>query len=155
MAVDGLTPAAVLELIPQQPPFRFVDEIHELDDEHVVASYRYRPGEFFYPGHFPGDPITPGVVLIETIAQAGVVALGIYLMAKTVSPEALGRHYKTLFTSAEAEFHCIVRPDERVTVEAHKQYMRRGKLQVTAALRRADGAVACSGTFAGMIVRAP
>lgn len=152
MAGEELTPAQVLALVPQQAPFRFIDEIVELDDDHVVSRYRFRHDEFFYAGHFPSDPITPGVVLIETIAQGGVVALGLYLMAKSVSRAELAQ-YKTLFTSAEAEFHSIVRPGERVIVEARKQYMRRGKLQVSAKLHHEGGALACSGTFAGMIVR--
>ena len=74
-----LRPAEVLEKVPQQAPFRFIDEIHELDSEHIVASYRFPEDSDFYRGHFPGNLITPGVILVEAMAQAGVVAQGIYL----------------------------------------------------------------------------
>ena len=68
-------PDEVLKLVPQQPPFRFIDTIHELDREHIVASYRFPEDADFYRGHFPGNPITPGVILVEAMAQAaGVLA---------------------------------------------------------------------------------
>ena len=60
----------VLARVPQQPPFRFIDEILELDAEHILAGYRFREDAGFYRGHFPGNPITPGVILLETMAQA-------------------------------------------------------------------------------------
>ena len=82
---DRLSKAEVLALVPQQEPFRFIDEIVELDDEHIVARYTFRPDADFYRGHFPGNPITPGVILTETMAQAGVVAFGIYLYALETS----------------------------------------------------------------------
>jgi 3-hydroxymyristoyl/3-hydroxydecanoyl-(acyl carrier protein) dehydratase len=76
-----LSPAEVLGMVPQQEPFRFIDEIVELDQEHIVARYTFPEDSDFYRGHFPGNPITPGVILIETAAQAGVVAFGIFLYA--------------------------------------------------------------------------
>ena len=79
---DGLTTREVLALVPQREPFRFIDEILELDADHIVASYTFRKDADFYRGHFPGNPITPGVILIETMDQAGVVALGIYLYSR-------------------------------------------------------------------------
>ena len=82
---SGLSPAEVLARLPQRPPFRFVDEILELDEEHVVAAYRWREDADFYRGHFPGNPVTPGVLLIESMAQASVVALGIYLLEKELA----------------------------------------------------------------------
>ncbi|NNL86245.1 MAG: beta-hydroxyacyl-ACP dehydratase, partial [Myxococcales bacterium] len=52
----------VLDRIPQREPFRFVDEIVELSDEHVRSTYRFREDADFYRGHFPGNPVTPGVL---------------------------------------------------------------------------------------------
>jgi len=153
MEGSGLTPAEVLERIPQQPPFRFIDQILELDDDHVVATYRFREDEYFYRGHFPENPITPGVVLIETMAQAGVVALGIYLQSKE-DKSSDARRMLTLFTEAEAEFHGMVRPGQTVTVRAHKVFFRRGKLRVEATMHTDDGRVACSGVLAGIGVQA-
>lgn len=153
MAGESLTRAEVLELIPQRPPFRFVDDIRELDDDHAVASYRYREDEFFYRGHFPGNPVTPGVILVETIAQGGVVPLALHLAARANGREAL-RGVTTLFTDAEAEFHEVVRPGDLVVVEARRIFFRRGKLRVEATLKREDGALVCCGRFAGMAVNA-
>lgn len=149
MAADTLSFTQVLAAIPQQSPFRFIDRIHEIDDEHVLASYRYRDDEFFYPGHFPGDPVTPGVILVETMAQCGVVALGIYLTARSIPREEF-KQVVTLFTDAQVEFNGIVRPGEEVFVLARKLYFRRLKLRVEAELRRADGKVVCSGQLSGM-----
>ena len=64
-----LSPAEVLELLPQREPFRFVDEFIVVDEEHIKARYRFRPEADFYRGHFPGNPVTPGVILLEAIAQ--------------------------------------------------------------------------------------
>ena len=81
MSPMQMTSEEVLAAIPHQEPFRFIDEILELDEDHIVSRYRFRPESDFYRGHFPGNPVTPGVILIESMAQAGIVALGIYLVS--------------------------------------------------------------------------
>src|SRR5512145_2125213 len=124
MAGRVLSPEQVLARIPQREPFRFVDEILEVDDEHVVASYRWRPEADFYRGHFPGDPVTPGVLLVESLAQASVVALGIYLLAKEL-PEEEAAKIVPFFTDATVEFSGIVRPGTRVRLESKKLFWRR------------------------------
>ena len=78
MAADRKMIDRVLAAIPQQAPFRFIDDILGIDEQSVTSSYRFTDDAFFYRGHFPGNPITPGVILVETMAQAGVTALGIY-----------------------------------------------------------------------------
>ena len=72
MAADRETMDSILKAVPQQPPFRFVDEIIELDENRVLGAYRFREDEYFYKGHFPDRPITPGVILVEAMAQTGV-----------------------------------------------------------------------------------
>ena len=74
MAGSGFPePAAVL---PHRPPFLFVDEVVELvPGEKVVASWHLTGDEWFFPGHFPGRPTLPGVLMCEAIAQAGALAV--------------------------------------------------------------------------------
>lgn len=140
----------LLSLIPHQPPFRFIDAILEVDSEHIVGTYTYRLDEVFFPAHFPGNPVTPGVILIETMAQIGVVAFGLSLAVADpkIDPERL----TFLFTEANCEFSGIVRPGDRVTVRARKEYFRRMKLKVSAEMTSEGGEV-CSGTIAGMGVQ--
>ena len=144
-----LSPAEVLARIPQQEPFRFIDEILEIDADHVVASYRFREDADFYRGHFPGNPITPGVILIETMAQAGVVALGIHLCALEFSPEEVEK-LVTVFTDANVDFSGTVLPGERVVTTGRKQFFRRKKLRAEVEMRLDDGTVVCSGVLSGM-----
>ena len=143
-----LTPRQVLDLIPQQDPFRFIDDIIELDDDHIVGAYRFRPEADFYRGHFPGNPVTPGVILIESLAQVGIVALGIYLLAQ--ESEADTSKLTTLFTDTDVEFTGIVSPGDRVTVTAEKVFFRRRKLRSKAEMKLDDGTLVCSGTVSGM-----
>src|SRR4030042_2600150 len=79
MEADRILRKKILEMVPQRPPVRFIEDILELDEDHIVGAYRFRSDEYFYRGHFPGMPITPGVILIETMAQTGVVAFGLSL----------------------------------------------------------------------------
>lgn len=146
-----LSPQEILERIPQQEPFRFIDAILEVDDDHVVASYRWRPEADFYRGHFPGQPVTPGVLLVEAMAQASVVALGCYLLHQELDEEEAAK-LKPFFTEAAVEFHGMVRPGEEVRIEARKIYFRRRKLKVEVEMKREDGTVVCSGELAGLAV---
>jgi 3-hydroxyacyl-[acyl-carrier-protein] dehydratase len=139
----------VLARVPQQDPFRFIDEITELDADHIVASYRFPEDADFYRGHFPGNPITPGVILVETMAQAGVVALGLYLCALERSPEELEK-LVTVFTDANVEFSGTVLPGQRVTTVGKRTFFRRLKLRSEVEMRLDDGTVVCSGTLSGM-----
>jgi 3-hydroxyacyl-[acyl-carrier-protein] dehydratase len=138
----------VLPLIPQQEPFRFVDEILEIGDEQVAGSYRWRPEADFYRGHFPGNPVTPGVLLVECMAQCSVVPLAISLFLRDFGGEAA--RFQTLFTDAAMEFSDVVRPGERVRTDARLVFWRRKKLKVEAEMRREDGALVCSASLAGI-----
>jgi 3-hydroxyacyl-[acyl-carrier-protein] dehydratase len=144
-----LGPDEVLALVPQQRPFRFLDRLLRLDQAGAVGEYTFRADETFYPGHFPGNPVTPGVILIETMCQTGVVALGIYLLSLEQPVEVL-RRTMTLFTDSQVEFERVVRPGDTVRVTAEKVFWRRRKLRSNVVLTLADGTPVARGTVAGM-----
>jgi len=139
-----------LALVPQQKPFRFIDAITSVDAKTIHASYRFREDEMFYKGHFPGNPITPGVILIETMAQTAVVAMGIYqLLNQGVTAFEL-QQMTTLFAFADAiEFNGIVVPNERAEIFGELIYLRRGHLKTKARIQRENGEIVCSGILTG------
>jgi len=66
----------LVALLPHRPPFRFVDAVEALEaGASVTATYQVRGDEDFLAGHFPGNPIFPGVIQLEALAQAGAIAL--------------------------------------------------------------------------------
>lgn len=156
MAADHAMMELILKTVPQQVPFRFIDEIREVDEEHIVGAYRFRMDEYFYRGHFPGRPVTPGVILIEAMAQTGVVAFGIYLaMTQWGISLAEIESMMTLFTHAEnVEFTGLVAPGESVIIRGRKIYFRKQNLKAKVSMERENGEQVCSGILSGMAVLA-
>lgn len=71
-----LTAQEVMELIPNSYPIFFIDYVDELiPGEHVVATKNVTINEDFFQGHFPGNPTMPGVLILESLAQAGSIPL--------------------------------------------------------------------------------
>lgn len=152
MAADREMRERVLAAVPQQAPFRFIDEILEVDAEHIVGAYRFKEDESFYNGHFPGRPVTPGVILVEAMAQTGVVAFGLYLvMTQGREAELKSGNLTTLFTVIEnMEFTGMVKPGERVIIRGEKVYFRKGNLKAKVSMERENGEPVASGVMAGM-----
>lgn len=144
-----LNHAELMQRVPQQEPFRFVDEILEIKEDYVLGRYRWNPDSDFYRGHFPGDPVTPGVLLVESMAQCGVVPLAIYLTYLELADDE-AKKFQTIFTEANIEFSGIVRPGDVVTTETRRVYWRRRKLKAEVEMKREDGTVVCSGELAGI-----
>ncbi|MEM6628355.1 MAG: 3-hydroxyacyl-ACP dehydratase FabZ family protein [Bacteroidota bacterium] len=138
----------ILSLIPQQAPFRFVDTIDDVGEEHILGTYQFDEKAWFYQGHFPNFPITPGVILIECMAQIGLVGLGISLLLR----EQMMEPVRPIFTSAEVEFLQPVYPGDRVQVRSDKIYYRFKKLKCMTIMRDESGKTLCKGTLSGMMV---
>ena len=65
----------VLQAIPHRPPFLFVDKIIEMTDTKIKATREVSADEDFFKGHYPGNPIMPGVLICESIFQTGAILL--------------------------------------------------------------------------------
>jgi len=70
-----MTRNAIEAAIPHRPPFLFIDEIVEQSANHIVCRKSFTAKEFFYRGHYPEFPLTPGVILCEAGMQAGAILL--------------------------------------------------------------------------------
>lgn len=142
--------AKVLSLIPQKEPFRFIDEILDINENHAVSAYRFKKDEWFYKGHFPGNPVTPGVILVETMAQAGLTAMAVFNYLSLGMNDGDIRKKTMVFALMDnVEFGSIVRPGDRVIVTADKEYFRKGNLKTRVTMTREDGALICRGVLTG------
>lgn len=152
--VDDKAPPTLEELVtllPQRRPFLFVDEFIEVSEQHAVARYTFRPNEYFYAGHFPGAPVTPGVILLEMMTQ---VASGfVFTWAIAKHGRAATRGMVCLFAAAEVEFLAPVFPGTTITVKAELAYLRMGVVRARAVASGPEGSVVARGTANGAIRR--
>jgi len=138
----------IIAQLPYSEPFLFVDELLHADENGVTGTYTFRENLDFYRGHFKNNPVTPGVILTETMAQIGMVCLGIFLLGND-----LGENTVIAFTSADIEFLKPVYPNEKVTVTSEKLFFRFGKLKCNAVMKNEAGQEVCRGVLAGMITK--
>ena len=144
-----LNTSSILDSLPYSSPFLFVDEIFSIDENSVSGSYTFDPDLDFYKGHFKNNPVTPGVILTECMAQIGLVCLGIYLTNKEMNSSD-----STNFglSSSEVEYLKPVFPGEKVRVVSEKQYFRFNKLKCKVEMFDSKGDLVCKGILAGMII---
>jgi len=137
----------IIALLPYQKPFLFVDGIDEISGESVTGHYTFKKEEFFYEGHFKNNPITPGVILTECMAQIGLVCLGIYLLKEELESD----NPKIALTSNQIDFYLPVLPEEKVTVVSEKVVLRFNKLKCKVKMLNTKGKLVARGIISGML----
>ena len=141
----------ILEQFPFGPDFTFMDEITKANADGIEGHYTFKKDEVFYPSHFPGNPITPGVILIETMGHIGLISFFYYLMLIKKGISDFG-HIKPVFTSCKVDFYKPVFPGEKVTVHSQKVYFRLKKLKCNAIMRNVKNEVVCKAELSGIYI---
>ena len=136
----------IIAQLPYSEPFLFVDELLHADENGITGTYTFKEDLDFYKGHFKDNPVTPGVILTETMAQIGMVCMGIYLLGNDLKKDTV-----IAFTSADIQFLKPVYPNEKVTVISQKTFFRFGKLKCDVVMKNEAGQDVCKGIVAGMI----
>ena len=130
------------KIIPQRDPFLMIDEVEDyVPGEYCIGYKNVNEEEWYFKGHFPGNPIMPGVLITESLAQAGAVA--ILSMEENKGKNALFGGINNM------KFKKMVVPRDRLKLEV-KIIKRKGPIGVGEALATVDGKVAAKGelTFA-------
>lgn len=110
--------STVTDLIPHRPPFLFVDEIVSETAESLTARRTFRADEDFYKGHYPGAPITPGVLLCEAVFQTAALYVARQAQAAGAKP---GEGVPLLAKISDVRFRNPVFPGETITIEVKKK----------------------------------
>lgn len=122
----------IIKSLPYGKGFLFVDKIESIDENTIVGYYAYTSDLFFYDLHFQDNPLVPGVILIETMGQIGMVCHSIYLV-NDFSPSTL-----PVLSNVEAEFFCKVNYNETIKVIGRKIYFRQNIFKSYIEMRTLD-----------------
>lgn len=120
----------ILKAIPHRPPFLFVDRVLEMSEDRIRAAKEISPEEAFFKGHYPGNPIMPGVLICESIFQAGAI-----LLSSIIGDVSGG--VPVLTRIGNAKFKSMVRPGDTLELEAEvvervsNAYFLKGKASVS------------------------
>ncbi|MCM8796107.1 MAG: 3-hydroxyacyl-ACP dehydratase FabZ [Candidatus Omnitrophica bacterium] len=104
----------IKSILPQREPFLFIDEVIEVEEgKRVVAKKYLDPALDFFKGHFPGNPVMPGALIIEAMAQTGLI------LYYTTKPHIAKTHPDYYLTSINVTFKSPVYPKDTLILEAH------------------------------------
>ncbi len=99
--------------IPHRPPFLFIDKILEITDSGAKANLSVRPDFSFFEGHYPGNPIMPGVLLCESVFQTGAIFLSDHIENESLKDVNVT---PVLSRIREARFKRMVLPGDKVEI---------------------------------------
>jgi 3-hydroxyacyl-[acyl-carrier-protein] dehydratase len=131
--------------IPHRPPFLFLDEIVSEDEDRIHCRRTFTGDEAFYQGHYPQQPITPGVILCEAAMQAGAV-----LLSRRIEGEGV----PVATRMNDVRFKRIVQPGETIDIEVTLDEQLSGAFFLTGKVSVA-GKVAARLSFACTLTQAP
>jgi len=135
----------IMKHLPHRYPFLLVDRILELEENRVVGLKNVTINEPFFQGHFPGEPVMPGVLVLESMGQVA----GMMIATRPGTEEDM----LLILTSMEdVKFRRPVRPGDQLITEAEMLKLR-GRMGKVKAVARVDGELAAEGVFGFLVTR--
>jgi 3-hydroxyacyl-[acyl-carrier-protein] dehydratase len=126
----------ITELIPHRPPFLFVDAILTQSADELTARRTWRADEYFYQGHYPGAPITPGVLLCEAVFQAAACFMALKARAAGAKP---GEGVPLIAKISDVRFRRPVYPGDTVLLEVKQRDALGGFTMLSGNIKKEDG----------------
>lgn len=133
----------IMKIIPHREPMLLIDEVFLEEEGKAVGYYHVKGDEFFLQGHFPGNPIVPGVIQCEMMAQSACVMFKDKMEKEGTLPLYTGLN--------KVRFKGIIKPGDTIKIEtklireSHPMYLLSGRLSV-------DGKLCMSGEFSFVIM---
>jgi len=128
---------AIMRIIPHRPPFLFVDRITAIEESRIVGTLQVTGDEWFFPGHFPGRPVMPGVLILECMAQAAGI-----LVFRTLGKRPDDKSVYYYAGIDNARFKRPVEPGDQLVIEVAILGSKRGIWKFGCTARVADNLVA-------------
>ncbi len=142
----------IMKTLPHRYPFLLVDRVLEVvPGERLVAIKNVTMNEPFFMGHFPGNPVMPGVMIVEAMAQAGALLVN---ASRTQDGQSLANKYLYLAGIDNARFRRVVVPGDQLQLEAEVTSMRRSSCKMVGRAT-VDGELAASGAMLCMLADGP
>ncbi len=129
----------VTDLIPHRPPFLFVDEIVSHDATGLVAKRTWRAEEDFYKGHYPGAPITPGVLLCEAVFQTAACFVALKARAAGKNPGSVTEGMPLIAKISDVRFRNPVFPGDSIVLEVKEKDALAGFTMFAGSIKKSDG----------------
>jgi 3-hydroxyacyl-[acyl-carrier-protein] dehydratase len=144
--IDLIDIARIMHAIPHRYPFLMIDRVVDVvRNQSAIGVKNVSVNEHYFQGHFPGHPVMPGVLIIESMAQTAAV-----LVVETLGEEAAGK--VVYFMSVEgAKFRRPVVPGDQLRIHVTKE-RNRGNVWKFHAIARVDGTSVAEATYAAMIM---
>lgn len=125
----------IIDALPYGPDFCFVDSIESVNENKIVGKYTYRKNLFFHDSHFKDQPLVPGVIMVETMGQIGMVCHLIYLTDDYLF------NFMPVLSNIEVDFYENANYDETLIITGNKIYFRHSILKSSVEMRKSDNSL--------------